>query len=76
MKIITKETIPDGPYKTYRKIALTRAIRMDGPFRVDTREGPLTCQDGYLCIDARGYPYPCDKEEFETIYVEADLEIE
>lgn len=64
--------LPEGNYWNYRKTKLTSAIRIDGPFIVETSEGPLRCNDGYLAIDARGYPYPIDKEEFELIY-ELDL---
>jgi len=35
------------------------------------REGPLRCADGYLCTDARGYPYPVAADEFALIYKEA-----
>jgi len=57
------------PY--YRKKYLTQAIRIEGPFEVETTEGTLICQDGYLAVDSRGFPYPIDKEEFETIYKKA-----
>jgi hypothetical protein len=72
---------PDGPingetigeldveaWPLYRKTALTHAIRVAGPFTVETSEGPLTCEDGYLAVDARGYPYPIAAGEFELIY--------
>jgi hypothetical protein len=52
----------------YRKRSLTPAIRMSGPFTVETREGTLTCQDGYLAVDAHGWPYPIATDEFERIY--------
>jgi hypothetical protein len=55
-------------WPAYRKHALTRAIKIAGPFFVDTIEGPLFCEDGYLAIDARGYPYPIATDEFELIY--------
>lgn len=55
-------------WPAYRKTALTRALRMNGEFVVETSEGPLRCADGYLAIDARGYPYPIATEEFELIY--------
>jgi hypothetical protein len=54
----------------YRKKVTTRAIRMDGAFTVETSEGPLRCADGWLCFDARGYPYPVAADEFELIYEE------
>lgn len=58
----------------YRKLAKTLAVRIEGPFRVQTAEGWLECQDGYLALDSRGYPYPICKDEFESIYVcEANL---
>jgi len=53
--------------KGYRKHS---AVKIDGPFRVLTSEGPLDCKDGYLCKDARGYPYPVATEEFNLIYRE------
>lgn len=56
--------------KKYRKKVLTRAIRIVGEFKVDTGQGIATCKDGYLALDARGYPFPIAKEEFEKIYVE------
>lgn len=57
------DTIP-----VYRKTSLTSALRMARPFVVETSEGPLTCQDGWLCFDARGYPYPVAADEFALIY--------
>lgn len=59
---------PDAPWQRYQKIALTSAVRIDGPFTVETSEGPLHCKDGYLAIDARGYPYPIAADEFALIY--------
>lgn len=61
----------DEEAKTFRKTALTRAARVPGPFVVETSEGPLRCEDGYLAVDARGYPYPIAADEFEQIYEEA-----
>jgi len=52
----------------YRKIRLCEAVRIDGPFEVVTREGILSCLDGYLSWDSEGWPYPIAKAEFETIY--------
>lgn len=63
--------MPDGDWAVYRKVVPTRAIRIDGPFVVETSEGPLRCADGYLAVDARGYPYPIAADEFDLIYVEA-----
>lgn len=55
-------------WPSYRKRTLTRAMRIEGPFTVRTDEGELTCEDGWLAIDARGYPYPIAADEFELIY--------
>lgn len=59
-----------GGFASYRKRTLTQATRVDGPFTVQTREGTLTCPDGWLAIDAHGWPYPIDAQEFATIYEE------
>lgn len=67
LDVLKPETWP-----RYRKVALTRAIRVvSGPFTVLTSEGPLECKDGYLAVDARGYPYPIATDEFELIYAPA-----
>jgi hypothetical protein len=52
----------------YCKTSKTLAVRVDGPFKVETAEGPLFCQDGYLALDTMGRPYPVEKQEFERIY--------
>lgn len=52
----------------YRKRVTTHAIKIDGPFYVQTSEGVLRCEDGYLAVDARGYPYPIATDEFALIY--------
>lgn len=60
---------PVDTWPQYRKVVSTHALRVEGEFSVQTSEGTLHCKDGYLCIDARGYPYPVAKEEFDLIYV-------
>jgi hypothetical protein len=55
-------------FRKYKKQGLTEAMRMSGPFRVETSEGPVTCEDGWLAIDSRGHPYPIADEEFVQIY--------
>lgn len=55
----------------FRKTATTRAVRIEGPFRVMTSESenePFYCEDGWLAIDARGYPYAIADDEFTQIY--------
>ncbi len=70
--MVTKENVKDKvkEFPQWRKKVITRAMRMIGKFDVETPEGTLTCCDGYLAIDSRGWPYPIDKEEFENIYEE------
>ena len=72
MRKFTRDTIASSldadAFSTYRKKHLTRAVRIDGPFDVETREGLLHCADGYLALDSDGWPYPIAREEFERIY--------
>lgn len=72
MTTFSKGSIPDAlEWKTYQKKVKTNATRIAGPFTVETSEGSLTCKDGFLCMDARGYPYPVARDEFVLIYEEA-----
>jgi len=70
----SKDALPpddDPRWGAFQKKVATRAIKIDGPFRVETSESenePFFCEDGYLAIDARGYPYAIATEEFELIY--------
>ena len=70
MQNYSRDSLPTDPagWQKYRKTLLTSAVRIDGPFTVQTDEGPLSCQDGWLAIDARGYPYPIAADEFSRIY--------
>jgi hypothetical protein len=70
MQTFSKTNLPSDPqgWPKYRKHALASAVKIDGEFTVETSEGPLRCQDGYLAMDARGYPYPIATDEFEKIY--------
>lgn len=55
----------------FQKKVPTKAIKIEGPFRVETSESenePFRCESGWLAIDARGYPYAIADEEFELIY--------
>lgn len=68
--------LPGEPatWPAFRKVPLTHALRIDGPFRVETSESenePFYCEDGYLAIDSRGYPYAIAADEFEAIYAAA-----
>src|SRR5271170_2651907 len=57
-------------WKLYRKSHLTQAVRIIGPFEVQTKEGKLRCPDGYLAVDADGWPYPIGSADFERMYDE------
>ena len=59
-------------WRMYQKWRVTPAVRILGPFEVQTREGKLTCPDGYLAIDAHGWPYPIAKDEFDAIYEQVE----
>ena len=72
MRTFKKGDVVPGTFSLHQKKVLTSAMRIDGPFMVKTSEGPLTCQDGWLCIDSRGYFYPVAADEFATIYELAD----
>ncbi len=59
-----------GRWRVYRNKTLFLAIRIDGPFEAETCKGKEFCQDGYVVVDAQGWPYPIAAEEFERIYEE------
>ena len=68
--------IDKSKWQQYQKKVLTKATKVNCPFTVETTEGIMNCKDGYLAIDARGYPYPIATKEFELIYdkvVETDV---
>lgn len=75
MTTYSTDSLPSDPasWPLYRKTALTHALKIDGPFTVQTSEGPLSCEDGYLAVDARGYPYPIATDEFHLIYEPAEV---
>ena len=59
---------PKG-FGLFRKVALTKAVRMTRAFTVETTEGTMDGKAGdYLCLDAKGHPYPCDAEVFHSSY--------
>lgn len=65
----TVDNITDaGPWQEFYKVASTRMRRIDGPFRVLTSEGEVQCEDGWLALDSRGYPYPIAVDEQAAIY--------
>jgi len=59
--------------KTYRKIALVRAVQMNRSFAIQTLEGLMRGQKGdYLCEGSAGERWPIKKEIFESTYILAD----
>jgi hypothetical protein len=69
---ITKENLPivqiaDG-WQEYVKVTPTQMLRMKGPFTCVTKEGPVTCDDGFLAVDAEGFPYPVVKTIHDATY--------
>lgn len=71
-QVFDTHNVDSSYWPRYRKKVTTAAIKVNGPFTVETSEGPLACEDGYLAVDARGYPYPIATEEFEMIYEPVD----
>lgn len=75
-ELFSVDNLPDAEdpdWKLYVKTVPTRMMRIKGPFRVMTTESenePFYCEDGYLAVDARGYPYAIAAEEQEKIYRE------
>lgn len=65
---ITKDSLPTSGWQEFIKTEPTLMIRIDGPFEVETRNGELRCQDGYLALDAGGWPYPIDYDVQERTY--------
>jgi hypothetical protein len=55
-------------FPVWRKAALTRAARIPRPFTVETTEGVMTCEDGWLAVDTEGNPYPIARDVFEKSY--------
>jgi len=54
---------------SYRQKAATKAIRIIGAFSVDYGGGLVSsCEDGYLCVDGTGNPFPIPKKEFLKRY--------
>lgn len=72
MLTVTKENIDllqaaDG-WQEYVKVTPTKMVRMSGPFACDTKEGRVECADGFLAVDAEGFPYPVAKSIHDATY--------
>lgn len=69
---VTKENveimqIADG-WQEYVKVTPTRMVRMSGAFACVTQEGRVECEDGFLAVDAEGFPYPVAKSIHDKTY--------
>ena len=65
---------PDG-FAFFRKVALTKARKMDVPFTVETAEGTMDGKAGdYLCLDTKVNAYPCAADVFRDSYAPYDPE--
>lgn len=69
---LNRAVVPAECWREYRKTRTIFAARIQGPFTVETREGTLTCPDGYLAVDSEGWPYPIARSEFDAIYEEVN----
>jgi hypothetical protein len=69
-----KDNLP-GEFHDFRKVAITRAMRINGPFTVTTIDGNVCeCADGWLAIDENGYPYPIDHSTFIISYIPVEFD--
>lgn len=66
----SRERLPHLPWKNFRKKGLTSAVRIHRPFTVETREGVMSCPDGWLALDVNGDPYPIADDVMQRIYEE------
>lgn len=73
-KVFNSYNLPAEGWELYKKVVPTQMIKIEGPFTVQTSEGPLHCEDGFLAKDARGYGYPIATDEQALIYVKVDEE--
>jgi len=58
----------NGEVGIYKYTILVRAVRVEGRFAVQTRNGVEVCEDGWIVLDRDGYPYPVNKDEFDKFY--------
>lgn len=59
-------------WQKYIKVTPTKMMRMSGPFACVTKEGRVECEDGFLAIDAEGFPYPIAKSIHDKTYTILD----
>lgn len=68
MQVFSRNNIPSSGWGEYDKIAPTLMVRIDGPFQVETREGILRSDGGWLALDADGWPYPIEDSVQQRTY--------
>jgi len=61
-KTFTKDDMPGSGWRAWRKVATTYMLKINEPFSVDTSEGEMSCDDGWLALDSQGNPYPIDSK--------------
>lgn len=72
-QVISKDNVSRLALRdVYRTRMVSQAAPVSGPFSVLTLHGgePVKCQDGWVVIDASGYPFPVATSEFVQIYSE------
>ena len=72
MRSFNKDNLPsdDVGWSFFTKRSKTKMLKIQGPFEVETKEGVLSCTDGWLALDASGNPYPIDDSEQKKLYRE------
>lgn len=62
--------LPSNPalWNEYRNAMPVKATRIEGAFNVLTPDGQVHCDDGWLAVDARGFPFPIPSDEFTLTY--------
>ena len=70
MKQYTKDNSREllAKARLYRKKQFTFAVKIPGPFSVETLEGTMWCENGWLAWDVEGNVYPIDAVVFEKSY--------
>jgi hypothetical protein len=65
----SRTNLPGGVWRAYRKTTATAMTRIEGLFWVETREGTLSCPDGYLALGGDGWPYPIAADYHDANYL-------
>jgi hypothetical protein len=71
--MFTRENLPNySTFHPYRKKSVTMMSRVEGPFKVQTQEGVVECDDGWVALDEEGWPYPISVSVQEKSYEAAE----